>query len=149
MCIRDRADTVLFCDANASWGTAETRRFLAATRDLDYALEQPCATYEENLAIRRACDRPLVLDETIDSLDVLLRAIADGLVDGITIKLARVALLSPALILFNFLVNRAQVKSWKEHFDLPWYLWGFIGITVLTSLVNLSLIHISEPTRPY
>ena len=56
---------------------------------------------------------------------------------AITIKLARVALLSPALILFNYLVHRAQVKSWKEHFDLPWYLWGFIGITVLTSLVNL------------
>ena len=68
------ADTVLFCDANASWGTAETRRFLMATRDLDYTLEQPCATYEENLAIRRACDRPLVLDETIDGVDVLLRA---------------------------------------------------------------------------
>jgi L-alanine-DL-glutamate epimerase-like enolase superfamily enzyme len=82
--------TVLFCDANGSWGTAETRRFLAATRNLDYTLEQPCATYAENLAIRRACERPLVLDETIDSADVLLRAIADGLVDGITIKLARV-----------------------------------------------------------
>jgi cis-L-3-hydroxyproline dehydratase len=93
------ADTVLFCDANASWGTAETRRFLMATRNLDYTLEQPCASYEENLAIRRACDRPLVLDETIDSADVLLRAIADGLLDGITIKLARVGGLTKAKLL--------------------------------------------------
>ncbi len=54
---------------------------------------------------------------------------------AITIKLARVALLSPALILFNFLVNRAHAKSFKEHLRLPWYLWGFIGITALTSLV--------------
>jgi cis-L-3-hydroxyproline dehydratase len=100
------SDTVLFCDANASWGTAETRRFLMATRNLDYALEQPCATYEENLAIRRVCDRPLILDETIDGVDVLLRAIADGLVDGITIKIARVGGLTKAKLVRDIAIAR-------------------------------------------
>jgi hypothetical protein len=38
---------------------------------------------------------------------------------SITIKLARVALLSPALIFFNYLVNRHQAKHWREHFNLP------------------------------
>jgi uncharacterized membrane protein YadS len=33
-------------------------------------------------------------------------------------------------------VNRDQARSWREHVQLPWYLWGFIGITVLTSLVS-------------
>jgi uncharacterized integral membrane protein (TIGR00698 family) len=56
---------------------------------------------------------------------------------SITIKLARVALLSPALIFFNYLVNRNNVKNWRDHFKLPWYLWAFIGITVLTSLVEM------------
>lgn len=55
---------------------------------------------------------------------------------AITIKLARVALLSPALIFFNFLVNQNNVNNWKEHFRLPWYLWSFIGITILSSLVQ-------------
>lgn len=100
------ADTVLFCDANASWGTAETRRFLMATRNLDYTLEQPCASYEENLAVRRATERPLVLDETIDGVDVLLRAIGDGLVDGITIKLARVGGLTRAKLLRDVAVAK-------------------------------------------
>lgn len=100
------AGTVLFCDANGSWGTAETRRFLMATRDIDYALEQPCASYDENLAIRRLCERPLVLDETIDSVDVLLRAIADGLVDGITIKLARVGGLTKAKLLRDIAIAK-------------------------------------------
>lgn len=99
-------DTVLFCDANASWSTAATRRFLAATRDLDYTLEQPCASYDENLAVRRHCDRPLVLDETIDGVDVLLRAIADGLVDGITIKLARVGGITRAKLLRDIAAAR-------------------------------------------
>ncbi|HOY29672.1 MAG TPA: putative sulfate exporter family transporter, partial [Flavobacteriales bacterium] len=52
-----------------------------------------------------------------------------------TIKLARVALLSPALILFNYLVNRGEAQGWREHLRLPWYLWGFIAITVFTSFV--------------
>ena len=56
---------------------------------------------------------------------------------AITIKLARVALLSPALIFFNYLVNRNNVGNWKEHFHLPWYLWGFIAITIFISLVEL------------
>lgn len=100
------ADTVLFCDANGSWGMAETRRFLQATRGLDYTLEQPCATYEENLAIRSACDRPLVLDETMDGADALLRAIGDGLVDGITVKLARVGGLTRARLMRDIAVAR-------------------------------------------
>lgn len=58
-------------------------------------------------------------------------------VAAITIKLARVALLSPALIFFNYLVNRKNAKNWKEHFRLPWYLWSFIGISVLISFINL------------
>ena len=100
------SDTVIFCDANASWGTTETRQFLLATRSIDYALEQPCATYEENLAIRRGCDRPLILDETIDSVDTLLRALADSLVDGITIKLARVGGLSKARLIRDIAAAR-------------------------------------------
>ena len=100
------AETVIFCDANGSWGTAETRLFLMATRAVDYTLEQPCATYEENLAIRLACDRPLVLDETIDSVDTLLRALADSLVDGITIKLARVGGLTKAKLIRDIAIAR-------------------------------------------
>lgn len=56
---------------------------------------------------------------------------------AITIKLARVALLSPAIIFFNYLINKNNVSHWKEHFKLPWYLWSFVAITIFTSLVSL------------
>jgi L-alanine-DL-glutamate epimerase-like enolase superfamily enzyme len=81
---------VLFADANCGWNTHQARRFLRATRDLDYYMEQPCASYAENRALRGDCDRPLVLDESIDSLAALVQAHADGVADAITIKLARV-----------------------------------------------------------
>jgi uncharacterized integral membrane protein (TIGR00698 family) len=58
---------------------------------------------------------------------------------AITVKLARVALLSPALIFFNVLVNRNTAKRWTDYFILPWYLWSFIGITVLSSFVHFPL----------
>lgn len=59
---------------------------------------------------------------------------------AITIKLARVAMLSPAVILFTYLVNKKETKSWKEHFKLPLYLWLFIAVTVFSSLISLPSI---------
>lgn len=56
---------------------------------------------------------------------------------ALTIKLARVALLTPGLILYNYLVNKDNVSSWREHFKLPWYLIGFILITILVSFVHV------------
>ena len=65
---------------------------------------------------------------------------------AITFKLARVALLSPALIFFNYLVNKNNVKNIKDFFNLPWYLWSFIGITILSSLIDFpsSILDIME-----
>ena len=81
-----------------------------ATRNLDYTFEQACASYEKNLAIRRATDRPLLLDETIDSADLLLRAISDSLidvlVDCITIKLARIGVVTKVKRLRNIAIAK-------------------------------------------
>jgi cis-L-3-hydroxyproline dehydratase len=84
------SDAVLFADANGSWSTHQARRFLRATRHLDYYMEQPCATYDECRALRNDCDRPMVLDESITDLPSLLQAHADRTADAITIKIARV-----------------------------------------------------------
>ena len=108
------SDTVVFADANGSWVPAQARRFLRATRDLDYTLEQPCTGYENNLSLRGACDRPLVLDETIDSLAVLMRATADGLVDGITIKLARVGGITKARLIRDVAVDAGLLVTVED-----------------------------------
>lgn len=90
---------ILFADANGGWTTHQARRFLRATRKLDYYLEQPCATYEECRALRSGCDRPLVLDESIVDLASLLRAKADDAVDAITVKIARVGGITKAKLI--------------------------------------------------
>lgn len=56
---------------------------------------------------------------------------------AVTVKLARVALLSPALIFFNLMINSNKSKHWTHHLKLPWYLWSFILITILVSVIEI------------
>jgi L-alanine-DL-glutamate epimerase-like enolase superfamily enzyme len=62
-------------------------------------LEQPCRTYAECASVRHAADRPLVLDESIVTLDDLLRAHRERVADGITIKLQRVGGITKAVLM--------------------------------------------------
>ena len=67
---------------------------------------------------------------------------------AIAIKLGRIALLTPALLFFRFLLNKGNRASSAENvkLTLPWYLWAFIAISVITTLVVLpsSLISFSK-----
>jgi L-alanine-DL-glutamate epimerase-like enolase superfamily enzyme len=99
------SEIVLFADANGSFTTGGARRFLRATRDLEYVFEQPCRTYAECSSVRRASDRPLVLDESIVTLDDLLRAHRDGVADGITVKLQRVGGITRATLMRDVAVE--------------------------------------------
>ena len=79
----------LIADANTGWLMHDAMRVVKAVRDIDVYIEHPCRTYEECLTIRRHCDHPFVLDENIDSLDVLLRGHADHAMDVVNIKISK------------------------------------------------------------
>ena len=80
---------VLVADANTGWLPHEAVRVVRAVRDVDVYVEQPCASYEECLSIRRRTDRPFVLDETIDGIGILLRAAGDGAMDVVNVKISK------------------------------------------------------------
>jgi len=82
--------TVIFCDANAGWSPFQARQFVDGTRSLDYTLEQPCPTIAECLSIRRKLDKPMVLDESVTSLEDLLEIHRTDAADGLTLKISRV-----------------------------------------------------------
>ena len=86
----------LVADANTGWTMHEAARVVRAVRDVDVYIEQPCATYDECLAIRRRTDHPFVLDESINGIDVLLRGHKDGAMDVINIKISKFGGLTPA-----------------------------------------------------
>ena len=79
----------LVADANTGWLAHEAIRVVRAVGDADVYIEQPCLGYEECLSVRRRTDLPFVLDESIDGIDVLLRAAADRAMDVVNIKIGK------------------------------------------------------------
>lgn len=79
----------LVADANTGWTQHEAVRVVRAVRDLDVYIEQPCLTYEECLSVRRSTDHPFVLDENVDSLEMLLRAKSELAMDVVNLKISK------------------------------------------------------------
>jgi cis-L-3-hydroxyproline dehydratase len=79
----------LIADANTGWLAHEAMRVVRAVRDVDVYIEQPCLGYSECLAIRQHTDHPFVLDESIDSLDALGRALSDRAMDVVNLKISK------------------------------------------------------------
>ncbi len=81
--------TVIFCDANAGWSAYQARQFVDATREIDYTMEQPCVSIDDCLSVRRSLDKPMVLDESVTSLEEMLDIHRKGAADGLTLKISR------------------------------------------------------------
>lgn len=86
----------LVADANTGWLMHDALRVVRAVADVDVYIEQPCRSYEECLTIRRHCNHPFVLDESIDSLEMLLRGHADRAMDVVNIKISKLGGLTRA-----------------------------------------------------
>jgi L-alanine-DL-glutamate epimerase-like enolase superfamily enzyme len=98
-------DTIL-ADANGGWSRQEAIRFARAiegTRNV--LLEQPCATYESCLAVRRLTTLPMVLDEIVVDLGDLVRGIAAEAMDHVNLKIGRVGGLTQARLMRDVAVG--------------------------------------------
>ena len=87
---------VLVADANTGWTQHAALRVAAAVADVNVYLEQPCLTYEQCRVVRAHTNRPFVLDEVIDGLDMVARAAGDGAADVINLKISKVGGLTKA-----------------------------------------------------
>jgi L-alanine-DL-glutamate epimerase-like enolase superfamily enzyme len=87
---------VLVADANTGWLMHEAARVVRDVADVDVYIEQPCLSFEECLSVRRRTSHPFVLDETIDGVEVLLRAHAAGAMDVVNLKISKLGGLTKA-----------------------------------------------------
>ena len=87
---------VLVADANTGWTQHVAMRVADAVRDVNVYIEQPCSTYEQCLAVRRHTNRPFVLDEVVDGIDMVVRGVADQAMDVINLKISKVGGLTKA-----------------------------------------------------
>lgn len=86
----------LVADANTGWTMHEAMRVADAVRDVDVYIEQPCRTYEECLSVRRHTNRPFVMDECVDSVEMLAKTRADLAADVVNLKISKLGGLTKA-----------------------------------------------------
>lgn len=120
---------VLVADANTGWTMHEAARVVAAVRDVDVYIEQPCPSYEECLVTRRRTSLPFVLDEVIDGVGTLIRGIADGAMDVINLKISKVGGFTKARVLRDICVSAGIPMTIEDT-------WG--GDIVTASIAHLA-----------
>jgi len=97
---------VIVADANCGWRLPDA---VMAARLLEpmprVYLEQPCATLEECLAVRRLTTLPYVLDEVITDVQSLIRAYQANGLDAVNCKISRIGGLTKAKQLRDLAVS--------------------------------------------
>jgi L-alanine-DL-glutamate epimerase-like enolase superfamily enzyme len=80
----------LVVDANRGMTGCQAMQLSLACKDIPFVFEQPCNTMEEVANIRPQIAHPITLDENIEGINDMLRAIAMNACDGFGLKLTRV-----------------------------------------------------------
>jgi cis-L-3-hydroxyproline dehydratase len=124
----------LIADANTGWLMHDALRVVRGVRDIDVYLEQPCLTYEECLTIRRHCDHPFVLDEVIDSIDVLLRGHADRAMDVVNLKISKLGGLTKTKQARDLCVSLGVAMTLEDS-------WG-------GDIITAAIAHLAHSTPP-
>lgn len=68
---------------------AALRMLRLLPRQLDFVLEAACATWRENVSLRRRTDVPLIFDEPATTDASIIQLIADDAADGISLKISK------------------------------------------------------------
>ncbi len=92
-------EDILVADANTGWTRHEAARVVSAVGDLHVYIEQPCLNFDECLSIRGRTALPFILDETIDSVEMLVRALAKDAMDVVNLKISKVGGLTTARLM--------------------------------------------------
>jgi cis-L-3-hydroxyproline dehydratase len=121
-------------DANTGWLMHDAMRVVRAVRDVDVYIEQPCESYEQCLSVRRHTDHPFVLDEVVDSVDVLVRGHADHAMDVVNIKISKFGGLTKAKQARDLCVSLGIAMTLEDS-------WG-------GDIVTAAIAHLAHSTPP-
>jgi L-alanine-DL-glutamate epimerase-like enolase superfamily enzyme len=124
----------LVADANTGWLMHDALRVVRAVRDVDVYIEQPCLSYEECLAVRRHSDHPFVLDEVVDSIEMLVRGRADLAMDVVNIKISKFGGLTRAVQARDLCISLGIAMTLEDS-------WG-------GDIVTAAIAHLAHSTPP-
>ena len=109
-----KSGNVLNADANCGWRQHDAIRVVRAVKDVELYLEQPCLTYEQCLAVRRHCDHPMILDECMDSVGLVIRGWQDSAMDAINLKINRVGGLTKAMMFRDLCIELGIIMTVED-----------------------------------
>ncbi len=109
-----KSGNVLTADANTGWFQHDAIRVVSAVSDINLYIEQPCLTYEECRVVRDHSSHPMILDECMDSLHLLLRGYQDQAMDLINLKISRVGGLTRAHLFRNLCASLGIVMTIED-----------------------------------
>jgi L-alanine-DL-glutamate epimerase-like enolase superfamily enzyme len=124
----------LVADANTGWLMHDALRVVRAVRDVDVYVEQPCLSYEECLAVRRHTDHPFVLDEVVDSIEMLVRGRADLAMDVVNLKISKFGGLTRACQARDLCISLGVAMTLEDS-------WG-------GDIVTAAIAHLAHSTPP-
>ncbi|MBL8800313.1 MAG: mandelate racemase/muconate lactonizing enzyme family protein [Planctomycetia bacterium] len=124
----------LVADANTGWRMHDALRVIRAVQDVDLYIEQPCASYEECLAVRQKTSHPFILDEVIDSVEMLLRARADRAMDAANLKISKLGGLTRTRQVRDLCVSLGIAMTLEDS-------WG-------GDIVTAAISHLAHSTPP-
>ncbi|MEZ5924102.1 MAG: cis-3-hydroxy-L-proline dehydratase [Hyphomicrobiaceae bacterium] len=127
-----KSGDVLIADSNTGWTMHEAARVVNAVKDVDVYIEQPCRTYEECLTVRRRTPLPFILDENIDGIETLMRAINDHAMDVINLKISKVGGLTKARQIRDLCVTAGVAMTIEDT-------WG-------GDIVTATIAHLAQST---
>ncbi len=125
-----RDDEIFVADANTGWTQHEAMRVADQLQDVDVYLEQPCALYEECLAVREHTSKPFILDEVIDDLAMVVRAISDRAMDIVNLKISKVGGLTKARQIRDLCVSQGIALTIEDTWG------GDIGTAAIAHLAH-------------
>jgi L-alanine-DL-glutamate epimerase-like enolase superfamily enzyme len=129
-----RPGDVLIADANTGWTQHQALRVADAVRHVDVYIEQPCASYQECLAVRRHTNRPFILDEVVDSVGMLVEGVGDQAMDVINLKISKVGGLTKARQIRDLAVSLGIALTIEDT-------WG-------GDIVTAAIAHLAHSTPP-
>lgn len=125
---------ILIADANTGWLRHEAIRVARGVKDVDVYMEQPCVSYEECLDVRRQIEHPFILDEVMDSVNMLVRATSDGALDVVNLKISK----------FGGITRTRQMRDLCLHLGVAMTIEDSWGGDIVTAAIA-ALAHSTPP----
>jgi len=121
-------------DANRGLTAAQAKQFSMSCRNIPLVMEQPCNTMEEVKSIRSQVCHPLAIDENLESVHDVLRAISMDVADAFGLKISRLGGLNAMATVRDICEARAIPHSMEDT-------WG-------GDIVSASILHMGATVMP-